>query len=103
MKQTFYQGDILRITGHNILFVVASNDTYIRASGCFHVCAMLPEGEAGPLHLPVVGQKGTAGTVACEQIKLIDPGGHHCRAVDSLATGDLLNVVYALQSIFDYI
>ena len=44
---------------------------FIKATGIFHVCPMLPGVQAGPIHIPVRGNKGEPGTVICEQIKAI--------------------------------
>ena len=71
----FCQGDIIRISGFKRqLFVIVSKNAFIKATGIFHVCPMLSNIQAGPIHIPVCGKKGESGTVICEQIKAIDPG-----------------------------
>ena len=52
----FYQGDIIRISGFKKqLFVIVSKNAFIKATGIFHVCPMIPEIPAGPIHLEVKG------------------------------------------------
>ncbi len=99
----FFQGDIIKITGFKKqLFVIVSKNAFIKATGIFHICPMLPGVQAGPLHIPVCGKKGEAGTVICEQIKLIDPKERVCTRVDLLAYEDIMNVSDAVQGIFEY-
>ena len=99
----FYQGDINRISGFkNQLFVIVSKNAFIRATGIFHVCPMMAEVPAGPVHIPAKGKKGESGTVICEQIKAIDPKERGCSRVDLLAYEDIVNVSDVLQGIFEY-
>ena len=99
----FCQGDIIRISGFKRqLFVIVSKNAFIKATGIFHVCPMLSNIKAGPIHIPVCGKKGESGTVICEQIKAIDPGARGCNRVDFLASEDIMNVSDAVQGIFEY-
>jgi mRNA-degrading endonuclease toxin of MazEF toxin-antitoxin module len=99
----FCQGDIIRISGFKRqLFVIVSKNAFIKATGIFHVCPMLSNIKAGPIHIPVCGKKGESGTVICEQIKAIDPGARGCNRVDFLAYEDIRNVSDAVQGIFEY-
>ena len=99
----FYQGDIIKITGFKKqLFVIVSKNAFIKATGIFHVCPMLSNVQAGPIHIPVSGKNGESGTVICEQIKAIDPKARGCNRVDLLAYGDIMNVSDAVQGIFEY-
>ena len=94
----FYQGDIIRISGFKKqLFVIVSKNAFIKATGIFHVCPMIPEIPAGPIHLEVKGQKGESGTVICEQIKAIDPKARGCNRVDLLSYENIMNVSDAVQ------
>ena len=100
---TFSQGDIIKINGlGNKLFLVISKNAFIKASNIFHVCPMLNDVPEGPLHIKVVGEKSTSGTVICEQIKLIDPSSRRCNRLDSLHYGDVMNISDAIQGIFEY-
>ncbi len=99
----FFQGDIIRIADFKkTLFVVVSNNAFIKATGIFHVCPMIPGVPAGPVHIPVEGRSGESGTVICEQIKAIDPKARACNSVDRLAYEDIMNVSDAVQGIFEY-
>ena len=102
MKE-FYQGDVIKIQGYKKqLFVVVSKNAFIKATGCFHVCPVIPRIPAGPLHIEVLGTNGEAGTVICEQIKIIDPGVRDCNRVDYLKYKDIMDVSDAVQGIFEY-
>ena len=99
----FYQGDIIKISGFKQqLFVIVSKNAFIRATGIFHVCPMMTEIPAGPVHIPVKGKNGDFGTVICEQIKAIDPRERGCSRVDLLAYEDIINISDAVQGIFEY-
>ena len=99
----FCQGDIVHIDGFGRRnFVVVSKNAFIKALGAFHVSLMLPDISPGPLHISVVGKKGTNATVLCEQLKYIDPSVRTVRRVDSLKYEDIMNVSDAIQGIFEY-
>jgi len=99
----FYQGDIIKISGFKKqLFVIVSKNAFIKATGIFHVCPILPAVPAGPIHISICGKKGESGTVICEQIKAIDPNARGCNRVDILACEDIMNVSDVIQGIFEY-
>ena len=99
----FSQGDIIRISGFKKqLFVIVSKNAFIRATGIFHVCPMIPGIPAGPVHIEVKGRNGESGTVICEQIKAIDPDARGCNRIDSLSYENIMNVSDAVQGIFEY-
>ena len=98
----FSQGDIIRIKNFRNPFLIVSNNAYIQATGTFHVCPLLEDIPAGPLHLTVKGIDGITGTVICEQLKLIDPGARSCLRRDRIPYSDLINVSDAIQGVFEY-
>ena len=99
----YNQGDIVKISGFNKqLFVIVSKNAFIRATGMFHVCPVIPGVPAGPIHIEVKGKSGEAGTVICEQIKAIDPAARGCRRVDLLSYDNIMNVSDAVQGLFEY-
>ena len=99
----FYQGDIIKISGFKKqLFVIVSKNAFIRATGIFHVCPMIPGIPAGPIHIEVKGKNGESGTVICEQIKAIYPRARGCNRVDLLSYENLMNVSDTVQGIFEY-
>lgn len=98
-----YQGDIIRISGFGQkLFVVVSKNAFIKATGVFHVCPLMIDVPEGPLHIAVTGKNAVAGTVICEQMKLIDPLSRTCNRLDHLDYGDIMNISDAIQGIFEY-
>ena len=99
----FCQGDIIKINDYKKqLFVVVSKNAFIRATGLFHVCPYIKDYPAGPVHIPAIGNHGTAGTVICEQIKAIDPSSRACSKTDYLSYKDIMNVSDTIQGIFEY-
>lgn len=98
----FYQGDIIRISGFKNKFMIISKNAFIKATNVFHVCPLLEKYPEGPLHITIKGKKETIGTIACEQIKLIDPAVRKCSKVDSLPYHHIMNISDAIQGIFEY-
>lgn len=96
------QGDIIRISNFRNLFVVVSKNAFIRSTGVFHVCPLIRNLPAGPVHIPVRGKNGESGTVPCEQLKLIDPGVRSCLRTDSLPYETIMNISDAIQGLFEY-
>ena len=100
---SYSQGDIVKIGGlEKIHFVITSKNSFIKALGVFHVCPLFSEFADGPLHITVIGKKGTKGTVICEQIKMIDPDVRTVNKSDSLKYQDIMNISDAIQGMFEY-
>ena len=98
------QGDVVRVGGFGkTLFVVTSKNAFIKATGYLHVCPMLADAEAGPIHIVVKGKKNTFGTVICEQVKLIDPVARGINRIDRLSYDDVMNISDVIQGIFEAI
>ena len=99
----FKQGDIIKIEGYRQQkFVIVSKNSFIKATGFFHVCPVFKDIPDGPVHIVVKGKGKTVGTVICEQIKAIDPNARKCRREDFLYYEDIMNVSDAIQCIFEY-
>jgi len=99
----YKQGDIIKIEGFKRQeFVIVSKNSFIKATGIFHVCPLLKEVPEGPVHIAVTGRGNTRGIVICEQIKAIDPDARNCKRTDSLFYDDIMNVSDAIQCIFEY-
>ncbi len=96
------QGDIVRLPGKKDLFVVASRNAYIRATGMLHLCVMTDHGSEGPTHVRVTGMNGTTGMVSCEQLKFIDPAAQSCSRVDRLPYRDIREISDIIQGVFEY-
>lgn len=95
------QGDLLRIHGYKNVFLVISNNQYIRSTGFFHVCPVLKNVSDGPLHIQIHGDQGSEGTAICEQIKLIDPSVRSCVYKDRISYHQIMNISDAVQGIFE--
>ena len=102
IMQDFSQGDIIKINGFRSSFLIVSKNAFIRAVNMFHVCPLLSGVQEGPLHIHVAGVDETEGVAICEQIKLIDPAARSCKRIDRLPYGMLMNILDALQGIFEY-
>ena len=99
----FCQGDIIRIeTFKKKSFLIVSKNSFIRATGVFHVCPVLSAAKEGPLHIAVTGMEKQGGIVCCEQVKLIDPGARSCTKTDRIPYGEIMNISDAIQGIFEY-
>ena len=102
MSMNYCQGDMIRISNYKGIFLIISKNAFIKASGVFHVCPLIPGISEGPLHIFVKGNHGTSGTAICEQIKLIDPSQRNCKKMDYISYAQLMNVSDAVQGIFEY-
>ena len=98
----FYQGDIIKLSGFRIPFLIISKNTFIKATGLFHVCPILTGFADGPLHIRIEGNHQTAGVAVCEQIKLIDPQARTCCRIDRIPYNSVMNISDAVQGIFEY-
>lgn len=97
----FCQGDIIKFSGGKSLFLIISKNYFINNTGMFHVCPIINISKS-TVHIPIVGKLGCTGTVACEQIKLIDPQTRSCSRVDSIPYDEIINISDTIQSIFEY-
>ena len=100
MKYT--QGDIVRIGDFKNLFLIVSNNAFIRTTGEFHVCPLLDSIPAGPLHICITGITGIKGTAICEQLKLIDPAVRRCTKKDRIPYVQMIDISDAIQGVFEY-
>ena len=98
----FSQGDIVKIQGFRSPFLILSKNAYISSTNTFHVCPFLEKEKEGPLHIPAKGIRGTEGKAICEQIKLIDPAFRACSRQDRLSYKKMMEILDALQGIFEY-
>ena len=98
----FCQGDIIRLSGFRIPFLIVSKNAFIKSTGVFHVCPILTGLADGPLHIRIEGLRQTAGVAVCEQIKLIDPQARTCRRIDRIPYNSVMNISDTVQGIFEY-
>lgn len=102
LVNSFLQGDIIKIEGKNHLFLIVSNNTFIKYTGAFHICPIIENVENNPLHIAVRTAKGYAGTAICEQLLLFDPSKRPCSKYDDISYDQIMNISDAIQGVFEY-
>ena len=99
---TVSQGDIIRLPGFDVHFLVISKNAYIKTTETFHVCPIKQEEGSDPLHIFIKGVSGhVSGYAICEQIRLID-GRRTYKTADRIAYADIINISDAIQGVFEY-
>lgn len=97
---TIEQGDIIKIDRGKVPFLVVSSD-YFNTSGMLVVCPIVPSSDEDALHVRIRGQR-TEGVVLCEDIASFSARKRGCTSIDRIQTGELLEIIYRIQSIFDF-
>lgn len=98
----FSQGDIIKIDKKKNLFLIVSNNTFIKATNAFHICPIIDKLPANPIHVSIEGKNKTTGTVLCEQLLLVVPNQFPCTKIDSISYPQIMNISDILQGIFEY-
>lgn len=101
MKNKYAQGDVIKIDGKKNLFLIVSNNTFIRYTGSFHICPLVTDADNGPLHIEVHTSKGFNGKAICEQLLLINPSNKSCSKCDDISYDQIMNISDAVQGIFE--
>ena len=96
------QGDIIKLDAFKNQYLVVSKNSYIRATGMFHICPILKNVKAGPVHIQIKGRAKTTGTAICDQLKLIDPRERSYTVSDSVPYDQIMEVSDVIQGIFEY-
>ena len=99
--KTIDQGDIIRVSHGRVPFLVVSSSFY-NQSGLAVVCPIVPEASADAMHIEIETEQ-ISGIVLCEQIAVVSIADRACSVKDHLYGNDLLEIVFRVQSIFDYI
>ncbi len=99
--KTIDQGDIIRIEHGRVPFLVVSSVFY-NQSGLAVVCPIVPNASADAMHVQIE-TPDISGTVLCEQIAVVSTGDRACSVKDHLSGTPLLEIVFRVQSIFDYV
>ena len=94
------QGDILRVSNGRVPFLVVSSDFY-NQSGLAVVCPIVPHSSADAMHVQIE-TPDISGIVLCEQIAVVSTGDRACSIKAHLSGTPLLEIVFRVQSIFDY-
>ena len=95
------QGDILKIASLPYPVVVVSKN-FFNESGLVMACPVLPDAVRGPLRIRCENIK-TPGFVYCEQVRVVDLNARRFSRIDAVPYGDLMDIVDAVQGIFDYV
>ena len=95
------QGDILKVVSIAYPLVVVSKD-FFNDSGMVMACPIIPRAIPGPLRIRFESTN-CSGYICCEQVRLIDLNVRRFSRIDSIPCGDIIEVVDAIQSIFDYV
>ena len=99
--KTVEQGDIIRITNGRVPFLVVSSSFY-NESGIAVVCPIVQKAAGDAMHVPI-HTDFVDGTVLCEQLAVVSISGRGCLSKGHLSGNELLEIVYRVQSIFDYV
>lgn len=99
--EKIHQGDILKIDKIKNLVFVASKD-FFNQSGEIVACPIFEENTNSPLHI-FVSTEDYCGYVQCEKLALLDLKIRGYKKVSRISLKDVMDVVDAIQGIFDYI
>ncbi len=94
------QGDIIRVSGGRVPFLVVSSAIY-NQSGLTVVCPVVPQAQDDAMHVHIETGK-TSGVVLCEQLAVVSASARGCSVRDHLSGESFLEIIYRVQSIFDY-
>ena len=95
------QGDILKVASLPYPMVVVSKN-FFNESGMVMACPILPKAVPGPLRIRCESIKNP-GYVYCEQVRVVDLNARRFSKADSVPYNDLIDIVDAIQGIFDYV
>ena len=95
---TFEQGDILKIEGLKVEFLVVSKNFFNMTEQAI-LCPITKETFRDPLHIWI---NQIEKFVLCEQMRLFDLRYRGWKKTNSIPYVELINIVDAIQSIFDY-
>ena len=95
------QGDVLKISSIQYPVVVVSKN-FFNESGLVIACPILPETVHGPLRIRCDSIR-TPGYVYCDQMRNVDLTKRRFTKIDALSYYELIDIVDAIQSIFDYV
>ena len=96
-----HQGDILKIEKIKHPVLVVSKD-FFNTSGEVIGCPIIADSMPGPLHIWMSTER-TEGYIQCEKLALLDLGVRGYKKVDSLPISEMINILDAIQGIFEYV
>ena len=95
------QGDIIRVSHGRVPFLVVSSAFY-NQSGLAVVCPIVSEASSDAMHIRIETEQ-ISGIVLCEQIAVVSTTDRACSIKGHLSGNSLLEIVFRVQSIFDYV
>ena len=95
------QGDIIRVSNGRVPFLVVSSEIYNR-SGLAVVCPVVPQASDDAMHIKIETPQ-ISGVVLCEQLAVLSAASRNCSIKGHLLGESLLEIVYRVQSILDYV
>lgn len=101
MAEQLHQGDIIKLEKIKHPVLVVSKD-FFNASGEIIGCPIFDHSIEGPLHILISADEMT-GCVQCEKLALLDLKVRGYKKIDTLSIAAMINIVDAIQGIFEYI
>ena len=101
MFEELHQGDILKIERVKYSVLVVSKD-FFNLSGEIVGCPIYDNSVKSPLHIFIETEQ-MQGYVQCEKLTLLDLSVRGYKKIDQVALGQRINIVDAIQGIFDYV
>ena len=101
MIQKMHQGDIVKIEKIKHPVLIVSKD-FFNSSGEIIGCPIYVNSTDSPLHIAVMTGE-IQGYVQCEKLALLDLTVRGYKKIDRIELSALMNIVDAVQGIFDYI
>ena len=101
MAEQLHQGDIIKLEKIKHPVLVVSKD-FFNASGEIIGCPIFDHSIEGPLHI-LISTDETAGCVQCEKLALLDLKVRGYKKIDTITIAAMINIVDAIQGIFEYI
>ena len=101
MKESLHQGDIVKIENIKNLVLVTSTD-FFNQTGEIIGCPIFENNIPSPLHIEIK-TNNTEAYVQCEKLALLDLNARGFLKTDRISMEDIINIIDAIQGIFDYI
>jgi len=95
------QGDILKVASIQYPLVVVSKN-FFNESGMMMACPILRDAVCGPLRIRTSNAE-TPGYVYCEQLRIVDLNTRQFSRTGFIPLQELMDIMDAIQSIFDYV
>ena len=95
------QGDVLKVESIQYPVLVVSKN-FFNDSGLVMACPILPTAVSGPLRIRC-DRIRQPGFVYCEQVRVVDLNARRFAKVDEVPYDEMIDIVDAIQGIFDYV